>query len=143
MSRARARAAAALVASALGALAAAGCGGDSGPEPPQRCIARWNEDEIAKTLGRHAYDGHQIRGAKVEEIEAPPEAKNIRSERTCLVVFATAEGDKEEGRLGLVITRFGWSQLFELGYSDAELIELQRSAGGDTNAELFPDGSLE
>lgn len=131
-----------LAASALGALVA-GCGGSLGPEPPERCIARWNEDEIAKTLGKHAYDGHQIRGAKVEEIAAPPEAKNIRSERTCLVVFAVAEGDREEGRLGLVITRFGWSQLFELGYSDAELIELQRSAGGDTNAELFPDGSLE
>ena len=79
----------------------------------------------------------------VVSVEAPPGAENIRSERTCLVVFAVAEGDKEEGRLGLVVTRFGWSQLFELGYSDAKLLELQRSAHGGTNAELFPDGSLE
>ncbi|MCB0864948.1 MAG: hypothetical protein KDB58_04465 [Solirubrobacterales bacterium] len=141
MSR-RAAPATAIAAAALGFLGA-GCGGSSGPEPPERCIAEWNADEIAKTLGKHAYDGHEIRSAKVEEIEAPPGAENIRSERTCLVVFAVAEGDKEEGRLGLVVTRFGWSQLFELGYSDAKLLELQRSAHGGTNAELFPDGSLE
>jgi len=123
-------------------LALAGCGSsNSGADAPQRCIERWNEDEVAKTLGEHAYEDHEIRRAMVEETTAP-EAENVRSERTCLVVFDAQEGDPEEGRLGLVITRFGWSQLFELGLSDAELVELQRSAGDETNTGLFPDGSL-
>ena len=127
----------------LAVAAIAGCGSSSsGPEPPQRCIDRWNEDEVAKTLGKHAYDDHEVRNAKVEQIEAPAAAENIRSERTCLVLLAVAEGDKEEGQLGLVITRFGWSQLFELGLGDDELVELQRSASEGSNASLFPDGSL-
>jgi hypothetical protein len=133
---------AAALAAALLALAA-GCGSSSSEAgPPQRCIDRWNEDEVAETLGRHAYEGHEVRRARVEEIAAPPAAKNIRTARTCLVVFAVADGDGESGRLGLVVTRFGWSQLFELGESDAELLELQRSASAGSNASLFPDGSL-
>ena len=138
MSRSPLAAALALIAAAL-----VGCGsGSSAPEPPQRCIESWNGDEIAKALGKHAYRGHEIRSAKVEEIPAPPGAENIRAERACLVVFVAAEGDREEGRLGLVVTRFGWSQLFELGYSDSELVDLQRSAADGANADLFPDGSL-
>lgn len=125
------------------ALVLAGCGSSgSGPQPPQRCLDSWNDDEVAKTLGKHAYDDHEVRRALVEETSAP-EAENVRSERTCLVIFAVAEGDGEEGRLGLVVTRFGWSQLFELGRSDAALVELQRSATKRSNADLFPDGSLE
>lgn len=136
--------AALLVAAVLIAASLLGCGSrSSGPEPPERCIESWNGDEIAKALGKHAYDGHQIRSAMVEEIPAPKGAENIRSKRTCLVVMVAPEGDKEEGRLGLVVTRFGWSQLFELGYSDAELIDLQRSAADGANADLFPDGSLD
>lgn len=121
-----------------------GCGSSdpSGPQPPQRCLDSWNDDGAATTLGKHAYAGHDVRRALVE-LSAAPEAKNVRSERTCLVVFAVAEGDGEEGRLGLVVTRFGWSQLFELGLSDAALTDLQRSATARSNADLFPDGTLE
>jgi len=126
------------------ALAIAGCGssGSSGPQPPQRCLDAWNDETVATTLGKHAYSDHDVRRALVE-LTAAPEAKNVRSERTCLVVFAVAEGDGEEGRLGLVVTRFGWSQLFELGLSDAALTDLQRSATARSNADLFPDGTLE
>lgn len=137
----RARAAAV----ALGAiLALTGCGSaSSSPGPPQHCLDRWNDDEVARVLGEHAYDDHDVRRARVSEIAAPPEAENIRADRACLVVFAVAEGDGEEGRLGLVVTRFGWSQLFELGYDDGELLELQRSAADGANADLFPDGTLD
>ncbi len=127
----------------LAALALAGCGSSSsGPEAPDRCLDRWNEDSVAKTLGKHAYDDHEIRRALVEETTAP-KAKNVRSEQTCLVVFEVQEGDPEEGQLGLVITRFGWSQLFELGLTDEELLDLQRSAADSSNASVFPDGSLD
>lgn len=137
----RARAAAPVIGAAL---ALAGCGSaSSGPEPPQRCVDRWNDDGIATVLGEHAYDDHDARRALVEEIAAPAGAENIRTERACLVLFAVAEGDGEEGRLGLVVTRFGWSQLFELGYGEGELVELQRTAAGDANADLFPDGTLD
>ena len=134
-------AAAALLAAAL-ALAGCGSSGSAGPGPPQRCLDSWNGDAAAKTLGEHAYADHDVRRALVEETAAP-EAENVRTARTCLVVFAVADGDGEEGRLGLVVTRFGWSQLFELGRSDAELVELQRSATDGSNADLFPDGTLE
>jgi hypothetical protein len=127
----------------LTSLAAAGCGSTSTADnpAPDRCIERWNEDSVARTLGEHAYDDHEIRRALVEETTAP-EAKNVRAERTCLVVFAAQEGDPEEGQLGLVVTRFGWSQLFELGLDEEELLELQRSAADESNAGVFPDGSL-
>lgn len=134
------RATAALAATLM--LAGCGSSGSSGPEPPQRCLDAWNDDEVAKTLGRHAYADHDVRRALVDETTAP-QAKNVRSQRTCLVVFAVAEGDGEEGRLGLVVTRFGWSQLFELGLGDAALTDLQRSATERSNADLFPDGTLE
>jgi hypothetical protein len=121
-----------------------GCGSSSASVDPEAagCIDRWNEDEIALTLGRHAYDGHEVRRALVERI-ATPQAKNVRTPTTCVVVFAISAGDGESGSLGLVVTRFGWSQLFELGLGDSELDDLQESASERANARLFPDGTLD
>jgi hypothetical protein len=124
---------------------AAGCGnsGGGGASPEdEACQDSWNGDDIALTVGLHAHDGHGIRRALVERVEAP-DAPNVRTKSTCLVVFAAERGDKEFGTLGLVVTRFGWSQLFELGYSDAELDALQDSASVDANASVLPDGKLD
>lgn len=133
----------ALIALLLPALVA-GCGNSGGGASPgaEACVDNWNGEDIALTVGLHAHDGHGIRRALVERVEAP-DAKNVRTKTTCLVVFATERGDKEFGTLGLVVTRFGWSQLFELGESDAELDALQESASTGANASLLPDGKLD
>ena len=136
-----------LAALALGLVAAGitGCGGSDGggPSPAEEaCLNRWNDDQIALTVGLHAHDGHGIRRALVERVETP-DAPNVRTKSTCLVVFAAERGDKEFGTLGLVVTRFGWSQLFELGDSDADLDQLQESASVDANASVLPDGKLD
>jgi hypothetical protein len=135
----------AALATGLCAIAAlGGCGSSSATVDPAAagCIDRWNGDDIALTLGRHAYDGHEVRRALVERI-ATPRAKNVRTPTTCVVVFAISAGDGESGSLGLVVTRFGWSQLFELGLGDSELDSLQGSASEKANARLFPDGTLD
>lgn len=119
-----------------------GCGGAGGGAPAaEACRDSWNGDDIALSVGLHAHDGHGIRRALVERVKAPG-APNVRTKSTCLVVFAAERGDGEFGTLGLVVTRFGWSQLFELGYSDGDLDALQDSASTDANASLLPDGKL-
>ena len=132
----------ALVLLALALLAGCGGAGGGGASPEAvACQDSWNDADIALVVGLHAHDGHGIRRALVERVEAP-DAKNVRTKSTCLVVFAAERGDKEFGTLGLVFTRFGWSQLFELGYSDPELDDLQESASTGANASLLPDGKL-
>lgn len=123
----------------------AGCGGSDAPEAeaaPDDCLALWNAEDVALAQGRHAFDAHGVQRAQVAKIAAP-EAENVRTEETCSVFFAVSEGDAEFGTLGLVITRFGWSQLFELGLGEDELERMQRSASEEANANVFPDGSLD
>jgi hypothetical protein len=135
----------ALVALALAA-AASGCGSgeEAAAEIPAGCLESWNAESHSQTFGRHAYDEHGARQARVALYEPARGATNVKAEETCGVIFSVPEGDEEYGDVGMVVTRFGWASMLELGRAERERREaIQREATDAPNATVLPDGRLE
>lgn len=137
----------------LVAVAVGGCGGDTSAagagleadlvEPPSACVRKWNGEDASLTFGRHTYNVHTSRQARVTEEPVSADAVNIREEGTCAVIFAVPESDYEFGDVGLVQTKFGWASMLEISRRDPEhLAELQRAATLAPNVNLFPDGTI-
>jgi hypothetical protein len=138
-------------------LLAAGCGGGEvvsfkkgGPPAPKECIERWNADQTAVALGKHAYSpGHDSRAGRVFFVDEP--GRDMRD--ACVTVFAASESDREYGSLGgyssetrnvnsgRLERRWRLITFFPTASQDERLI-LQRSGGERANVALEESGTL-
>lgn len=123
----------------------AGCGGGEGLSTvPQSCLSSWNSETEPRTSGQHTYDDHGARQAWIHLAEVPPDNPRIPGEETCAVIFVVPPSDIEYGNVGEVVGRGGWTPMRALAPGDPALLrEIQAAAGGEANAILFPDGTLQ
>jgi hypothetical protein len=140
----RSRSSPATLALLVGVLLVTGCGGGpgfkkSGPPPPSECLKRYNENPAATALGAHAYGGgHNSRAAHVFRIT--DEQNGL--EKSCAVIFAAADSDREYGLLGAIDYPVGWDYTTQLQVTPEKRAEIQRLGAEQANVALEPDGSL-
>jgi hypothetical protein len=125
----------------------AGCSGQAatvpfkkaGPPPPTSCIERYNKDETATLLGKHAYSlRHGSRAARVFTVFKPAHGGHL-----CVVVYADVDSDREYGTLGQFNFGNQWILLTEYDVSsEKERLDLQRTGAERANAKLSSDGKL-
>lgn len=124
----------------------AGCGDGggagfekSGSPPPRECVKRYNENPAATRLGLHAYaPGHESRAAHVFRITSPENGL----ERSCAVIFAARDSDREYGVLGAIDYTGGWDYTTQLSATPAKRAEIQRLGSEQANVALGSDGTL-
>ena len=125
----------------------AGCSGEAatvpfkkgGPPPPAGCLERYNKDETATTLGKHAYSlRHGSRAARVFSVYRPAHGGHL-----CFVVYADVESDREYGTLGQFSFGSQWLLMTEYAVqSEKERLAIQRTGAERANAKLNSDGTL-
>lgn len=112
---------------------------EAGPPPPASCIERYNKDDTALSLGKHAYSlRHGSRAARVFTVFRP-----AHGGRLCVVVYADVPSDREYGTLGQFSFGNQWLLITEYAVgSEKERIDLQRTGAERANAKLNSDGTL-
>jgi hypothetical protein len=128
-------------------MAVAACSGEAatvpfkkgGPPAPASCIERYNKDDTALSLGKHAYSlRHGSRAARVFTVFRPAHGGHL-----CVVVYADVESDREYGTLGQFSFGSQWLLMTEYAVrSEKERLDLQRTGAEQANAKLNSDGTL-
>ena len=131
---------------AVASLVGTGCGDDAsggfekgGAPAPRECVERYNENPGAHALGTHAYGtGHDSRAAHVFRIT---DSEN-GLERSCAVIFAAMDSDREYGTLGAIEYPSGWDYTTRLRVTPDRRAEIQRLGAEQANVALESDGTL-
>jgi hypothetical protein len=109
------------------------------PADPQ-CIRRYNASPVAVSGGAHAYTpGHDSRAGHVFRITK----REVPLVRSCAVIFATRDSDREYGILGEIeFLTAGWDGLANLSVTPTERAQIQRKGAEEANVALKPDGTI-
>lgn len=112
-------------------------------EAPPDCVAAWNDDTSAVTLGRHQTSIHGYIDVEVGMLRVDGTDPGAgESGGHCSVVFAAGTLDPEVSAAAQIHRDGSWRPLSDSA-ANQTLAELQAQASGSFNARLTPDGTIE